>query len=252
MLSFLASIILTTVLSIDLIPKTMHEFELFATNLKESFPKDLIVNFKDGSWDVNKEEPVIIPMPVVELEEFKTFSKNLVVFDKNGTIDQIKELDSLILFNKENAIFRNENEEIISQPLANVPDFTLDEKVVNEGFDKIFNKILKYLPFIVPAGTLLFVFLFNYLGGVFLVAFIVGLILLVVSIFLKEKISFTSACKISLHSITIPIILQLFSSAFPNMNLLTPSRFFLLSFLTAVFFLYKMGEDLDLKKIEKD
>lgn len=248
-LSLFASLIFTTISSIVIIPRIMSETNLLTQNLKESFPKDLVIDFKEGSWEVNKEQPIIIPMPNVGPEAETYFSKNLVVFDENGTINQIEEMDTLILFNNENVIYKNENGELTARPLSSIPNFKLDESTINTGFDRI-SKFLKFMPYIIPIGIFIFVFLVNYLSGAFVVAIIVGLVLFVISSIIKRKISFSNACKISIHSMTIPIILQLVMTAFPEVGSYLPNWFLILNFMIAIFFRFKMEEEFDLKKIE--
>jgi hypothetical protein len=250
MLSLFASLLLTIFFSVTIIPETISGLRTISEDIKNIYPNDLEITFKGGSWETNKEEPVIFPMPNLGEESDAYVPQNLVVFDKNGTIDKIEEYDTFVLFNDENLIYRGEGGAITSQPLNSIPDVTLNQETVNEGVNNIY-KYLKFLPYILPFGILIFVFIFNYLGGALLYVVFIGLILFVVSLLAKNKVSFLNSVKIAIHSMTIPLILQLFTLFLPDINSYLPGWFFILSVGTGIFFMFKMREEADLKKIEK-
>ncbi len=90
MLSIFASIIYSLYASIRIVPQVTSTIEAMTVQIKENFPDDLIINFKDGGWEANKPEPIIIPAPSISHEEDTYLPDNLIVFDKNGTIDSLE------------------------------------------------------------------------------------------------------------------------------------------------------------------
>jgi hypothetical protein len=250
MLSFFASLIFTVFSSITIVPETISTTKYLSENAREIYPDDLVINFKDGNWETNKEQPVIIPMPSFDEQSIEYLPDNLVVFDKNGTIDKLGDFNTLVLINDENLVYQNQDGTITSQPLGSIPDFTLDKDTVNTGIDNIY-KYLKVLPYVLPLFTLIFTFLFNYLSGVLFNVLFVGVILYLISLISKAKISFGSAFKICIHAVTIPVLLQLLLVPFPQVSSYVPGWFAVFTLIASIYFMFKMREEADLKKIER-
>ena len=250
MLSFFASLIFSAFSSITVIPETISGIKSLAENTRKVYPEDLVINFKEGTWETNKEDPVIIPMPDLEEESKEYLPDNLVLFDKNGTIDKLDEFNTLFLFNNENIIYKNDGNAVTSQPLDFIPDLTLDAKTINSGIDKIY-KYLKVLPYVLPLFILIFTFLFNYLGGVLFNVLFIAIILYLVSLVAKVKIPFISTLKICIHAVTIPVLLQLVLIPFPQINSYLPGWFGIFTLIISIYFMFKMREEADFKKLDK-
>ncbi|MBW6441354.1 DUF1189 domain-containing protein [Patescibacteria group bacterium] len=250
MLSFFASLVFTIFTSVVIIPGMVSGIRSVSQSVKEVFPEDLVVIFKDGGWETNKEGPVVIPMISIDEQPQEYLPENIIVFDKEGTIDKLEEYNTLALLNNENIIYRNEGNSITSQPISNIPDFTLDKSTVDGGIDNLY-KYLRILPYVLPLFILLFTFLFNYIGGAFFSVLLIGLVLYVISLISKTKIPFVSAIKISIHAMTVPIILQLILIPFPEINSYIPGWFFISTLIISLYFMFKMEDTADLKKIDK-
>jgi hypothetical protein len=250
MLSFFASLLLTVFLSIVTIPQALSGLKSISQDIKNIYPEDLEITFKEGSWETNREEPVIVPMPDLGEESTGYVPQNLVVFDKEGTIDKIEEYDALVLLNGENIIYRGEGEVVTSRPLNTIPDVTLNKETVDQGINNLY-KYLKFLPYVLPLGILIFVFVFNYLGGALFYIIFIALVLYVITLITKNKIGLINSIKIAAHAMTIPLILQIFTIFLPEINSFLPGWFFILSTGITIYFTFKMREEADLKKIEK-
>jgi hypothetical protein len=79
----------------------------------------------------------------------------------------------------------------------------------------------------------------------------VGIILYFFSLILKMKISFGSALKICIHTVTVPVLLQLSLVPFPQVSSYLPGWFVIITLIISIYFMFKMREEADLKKIEK-
>lgn len=248
-LSFLASLLFSISLSIKAIPEVVSGIKSFSENVRGVFPDDLVINFKEGKWEANKEEPIVIPMPSFTQDSDKYIPSNIAVFDKAGTIDKLKELNTVVLINNENLIYMGEGDSITAQPINTIPDFTLDKVSVNTRIDTL-NTYAKAIPFLLPVIFLISSFVFNYFSvGVFN-TLIIGFVVYLVSIIKKNKIDFRSACKIGIHGMTLPIIIQLILITFTDLNMAVPGWFLILSIMISIFFMMKMNGNEDVKKID--
>lgn len=250
-LSFFASLVFTAFSSVTLVPEATSEIKAVSQNIRETYPADLTINIKDGAWETNKEDPVKIPMPAFGAEQTgEEIPSNLAVFDKNGTIDKLDDYNTVLLFNDENIVFKNETEAITAQPLSTIPDLTLDKETIDSLVDTI-NEYIKFLPFVLPVGVLLFIFIFQYVGGLPLVIVFIGVILYVISILTKKKIELSKAIQISIHAITAPVLFQLITVVIPQIDTYLPGWFFISSLGLSIYYMFKMRGEADLKKIEK-
>lgn len=246
MLSFLASVLTVAYMSINLIPNMTSEIKIFYQEAENIYPDDLTVEFKDGSWTANKEEPIFIKRPNLPVEA--DIPSNLVVFDKNGTIDKIKEYDTLAIVNSENILYGQDAELISTQPLKNIPNGTLNKEAVISKMSGL-NKLINFLPFILPIFLLIPVFLFGFLGGSLFNVFLAGIGLFIALLLNKRRIDFKSAFQISVHAATVPVLIRVFLTPFPEFNNYIPGWFLAMTIGIGLFFGFKM-EKTDLKKIE--
>lgn len=248
-LSFLVSVISVIGYSIIYLPKYISEINIAYQSIEEGFPEDFIIEFKDGSWSSNKEGPIIIKQ--IELGGDSKLPENLFVFDKEGTIEKIDEYNTMFLVNSENILYKTDVEGIVAQPLKNIPNGTLDKNLLNEKMQTI-DKVVELLPFLLPLALFIPTFLFEYVGGSIFIILLSALGVYVASISTKKKIDFKSAFQICIHASTIPMVVRAFSTLSPVVYdfILNWLLFIILAF--SLFFRFKMEEDTDLKKINKE
>lgn len=248
-LSFLVSVISVIGYSIIYLPKYISEINTAYQSIEEGFPEDLVIEFKNGSWSTNKEGPVIIKQ--IELGGDSKLPENLFVFDKEGTIEKIDEYNTMFLVNSENILYKTDAEGIVAQPLKNIPNGTLDKNLLNEKMRTI-DKVVELLPFLLPLALFIPTFLFEYVGGSIFIILLSALGVYIASISTKKKIDFKSAFQICIHASTIPMIVRAFSTLSPVVYgfILNWLLFIILAF--SLFFRFKMEEDTDLKKIDKE
>ena len=256
MLSLFLSIVSTIAISIVIIPTAKNFLIDSSKYLKESYPEDLTITFKEGKWETNKEEPILIPMPK---EVASTFSddedikipSNLIVMYKEGTINDLDELSTVFLMNEENIIYKEQDGKVVAQPINQIPDTELTKNEVNSFIDNLFQYI-KNLPYFLPVIILITLFIFKYvIGGLFTILWMGGVVF-VASFIIKKKLNYEAACRIVMHAITIPFIIQLLISGINfAFGLKIPNDWF--GFLTlglSLFFFAKMG-DVSLEKEEE-
>jgi hypothetical protein len=256
MLSLLLSTVLTLAISIVVIPTTKKFLVDFSGNLKNSYPEDLTVTFKEGKWDVNKEEPVLIPVPERVISQFPSdesvkIPSNIIVIDRKGTINDLDELNTFSLMNEENIIYKEQDGKVVAYPINQVPDTELTKENVDSFIDDLFQYI-KNLPYFLPIIILVTLFIFKYVIGGFFTILWVGFVVFIASFIIKKKLSYEAAFRIVTHAITIPFIIQILISGINFVfGLKIPNDWF--GFLTlgvSLFFFAKMG-DVSLEKEEE-
>ncbi|MFZ2663958.1 MAG: DUF1189 family protein [Patescibacteria group bacterium] len=207
MLSFLASLLFASFVSIKMIPETREGLRVGTEEIKKAYPDDLVVNIKDGSWSINKPEPYIIPLPEFSKTEENIGIDNIIVFYKQGTIDDFNNSKTFALVNESNILTREGSSGIKVYPIKDFPNVDVDKTKVVEGVDKVYGYV-KYVPFFLPLILLVGEMLFNYLGSKLIYILWISLAVYLLSLLKKSKVNFKSACRVGVHTMTIPIILE--------------------------------------------
>lgn len=248
-LSFLVSVISVIGYSIIYLPKYISEIKISYQSIEEGFPEDFVIEFKDGSWSSNKEEPVIIKK--IDLGKDNKLPQNLFVFDKEGTIEKIDEYNTMFLINSENILCKTDTEGVVAQPLKNIPNGKLDKNLLNEKMQTV-KKVIGFLPYLLPLALLIPTFLFEYVGGSIFIILISAVGVYIASISTRKKIDFKSAFQICIHASTIPMILRAFSTVSPVVYGFILNWLLFIILAVSLFFRFRMEEDTGLKKINKE
>ena len=248
-LSFLVSVISVIGYSIIYLPKYISEIKISYQSIEEGFPEDFVIEFKDGSWSSNKEEPVIIKK--IDLGKDNKLPQNLFVFDKEGTIEKIDEYNTMFLINSENILCKTDTEGVIAQPLKNIPNGKLDKNLLNEKMQTV-KKVIGFLPYLLPLALLIPTFLFEYVGGSIFIILISAVGVYIASISTRKKIDFKSAFQICIHASTIPMIVRAFSTVSPVVYGFILNWLLFIILAVSLFFRFRMEEDTGLKKINKE
>jgi hypothetical protein len=242
-LALLASILTTTAISIKLVPQSFKIFGDLVNSARSAFPDDLVFSIKSGEWTINRTEPFIVPLP--KLGEWEQDSgvknpTNLVVFDHNGTIEDLDNLDTLILFNKVNVLYREENK-ISVVPIKDLPDNIIN-KTEFDKFVSVFVSILKLFPVLMVLMIFVGVLVLNIVFRVFYFAWF-SLFVWLASKIIGNSLGYNESVRISIHSATLPLTLGTLFGFFDFVPF--PFWFGLVNLLFAVFVL------LDMKKFNK-
>ena len=227
-LTLFASLITTVIGAAIEIPKISREFRTFVQSAKNSYPDDLVFSIKNGEWSVNRPEPFIIAMPKdlensvatdkadgenndgTDLNSQET-PKNLVVFYGDGTIDDLKNLDTMAVVNRTNVIYRD-SEKISVYPIKNLPD----SKVDKAEFSKFVSKA-ESIAGVVGGFLIVVVVLFVFAGSLFAksVYFLAtGFVVWLINLAASTKLNFKNAIQVAIHTSTIPVIIETLAAIF--------------------------------------
>jgi hypothetical protein len=211
MLAICASLVVTAAITVRIGPEIYKFGNDLIPEINKAYPQDLEITAKDNAWSINKPEPYNIPTPEIAYEFFGRkdqglkMPSNVIVFDKNGTIDDLDKKDTLFLLNEKNMLARGENK-LEVYPIKDVPNGTFTYKEFLQ-ITKGIGDFLRLLPIvIVPCifGALLLIN-FSYRLVYLLV---VALALLVINLFTKINLKFGELYRISLHAMTLPLIID--------------------------------------------
>ncbi len=206
-LALFASIIATVRFAVPNIPKIKNGMNEIITELSQVYPDDLVIRAEGGMWEINKEEPYVIPNPKIFETEGADLPENLVVFDHSGTIDDLEEMNTFLVVNGANLITVNSQNRIEAYPLDSVPDGEMNKTVVLEAMDGL-RGLTKFVPVVVIAFVL-FATLFYFSIFRLAYAFLVGILLLAYGNIKGVRSTLGTYYKLAVHTMTLPITIEL-------------------------------------------
>lgn len=210
------------------IPLSMFNPENTATEITKLYPSDLVVALKDGKLAVNKPLPYVIAMPKGD-KNTSTSPVNAIVFESDAHIKsptQFSSYDTAILVT-ETSIYTQQSSsgEIKIYPIPKeTKDFVLDRKVISDAKDRFLaTPVIKqklYVPVILIGLFIAFIpfaFIFRLLTAFFYAiaaTFFAGL--LKQQALHGKSISFGKIWQVSLHTLTLPIVLAMITGFFSD------------------------------------
>jgi len=205
-LAFLSTVIITVFVSATVTPKAEEFVGNTLAEIKRIYPDDLEIWVENNEWYINKEEPFVVQLPMSM--RGAGIPTNLIVFDKEGTIDDFKNWDTFVLLNRANALIKGDNKmEVL--PLDDLPE----GKITRDNFDDLIvdiESLTEYAPHTIVFFTALITFIENFLLRAAYLA-IIGLFLLLYGVFTKANIKFSNLYQISIHTMTLPLLIKVLS-----------------------------------------
>ena len=214
-LATLATTLVTIKTAIPIIPQAKVGTETFFTQVENVFPQELAITVTDGQWQINQPEPYAIPAPKILLDEVELeyspgstpekFPANLIIFDHNGTIEDLENKDTVMVMNGANIIARG-GDKIEVYPLRDLPNGTLDRTDFDQFVEK-FRPMAKYVPaFVVGAiliGSVFYFFVFRMIYLLF-----VAVAFTVIASINRLVLPFNTLYKIAVHTFTLPLSIE--------------------------------------------
>lgn len=189
-------------------------------NTLDKLPKNLIININNGYLSTNQTMPILF---------WKENKKLIMVIDETATNEKINQYNSKLLLTSANIVYSDRSKSYIAIPYTKT-----DIKITKEEIIKIKSIILKVMPLIIALTSFYFIILNPFFITIFLSIYL-GLISLIAFLIYKsniKKITFKKVFQISLHAVTLPVIIYVVLMSFNNMilNILSSYIFLLLSF----------------------
>jgi hypothetical protein len=205
----LVSIISAIVISTAVIPLSRIALSDASINsLVELYPADLNLNIKDGVLSTNVIEPYKIG-PVFNDSELPKMDSMVVIDTKVTAVsfDSFKQYNTAVLLTKDSAVMMKDGGlQII--PLNSVTgEFNLNRQMI-AGFANSATPVLRKLVWFTP----LVVYLASFIANLFMLVtfFIFALIIWLVLILLKKSGGYMHAYRVTIHSMTLGVILSSF------------------------------------------
>ncbi|MCA9308047.1 MAG: DUF1189 family protein [Patescibacteria group bacterium] len=223
-LAVIASFLTAGVIAGRITPNIQDSMDKFIVDGKALYPQDLVITVKSGKLSINQPEPYIVKAPKftqslkqtsmeTHTERSDAIEKieleNLVVFDANGELKDLETYKTLAVINSTNIIVRDFDigRDVTNIfPIKDLPEGTFARKDF-ELFVQGAQNTLAYLPVFI-LGAMFFA-LFFYFGLMRLVYFLyVGGFVWLIGKIRGFDLLFTSAYKISLHTFTAVLALE--------------------------------------------
>jgi len=191
------------------IPNLKNTLDNVLLNVSKSVPDDFVLKIKDGKWELNKPDPFYIPIPeemkrYESKEDINTGIENSVVFYRNGVIEDLENMKTLVLVNDVNVIYRD-TEGIRAYPVENMPDSEINKEGISKYIDNAKIYVTVFLIAIVPVALIISFILISIYCLFYFPA--VSLLFLFIATIVKNKISYKESFQITAHTSTIPLIL---------------------------------------------
>ncbi len=222
------TIITTANFTIRIYPKVTAFVDKLPTEIAKFYPDELIISGKNNEWFINQPEPYAIKFPYIEqFKELDDLSmKNLVVFDKKGTMETFAEYDTLILVGNKFAYARDNNNKISATPLTEMPEGSFTKQTLLNIVTEI-TPTVRAIVGVTPVIIGLLYLLANTSVMVFY-TIILALLLLITSALFKRGLTYNEVFRIGLHAITLPWTIQILISLL-NVTIPIPLWFTLLA-----------------------
>ena len=189
-------------------PKLLKFINEQKPNILAIYPDNFEITSNNNEWNINQPEPFAIKMPdflKVEESEGVTNPENLIVFNREGTLNDFENANSLMLLNKSNLLVKS-TDKIEVNPLQDIPNGTFTKDMYTVAVDKIL-ELAKYIPvFMFLFLTVGFFFYFFVFRLVYLL--FVAVALVIINIFVKPDVEYKDLYRIALHAMTIPLLIE--------------------------------------------
>lgn len=189
-------------------------------NTLDTLPKNLIININNGYLSTNQTMPILF---------WKENKKLIAVIDESATNEKINQYKTNVLLTSTNIVFNDRLKNYTA-----IPYTKSDIKITKEEIVNLKSTILKVIPLIIALASFYFIILNPFFITIFLLIYLSFISLVAFLIYKSKikKITFKKILQISLHAVTLPVIIYMVLMSFNNMllNILSTYIFLLLSF----------------------
>ncbi len=220
LLIFLGLLIKTVLFSTNVIqsaPKVKAQLPLVKTQMLNAYPKELVVNIKNGEASTNVTEPYVISLQQV-IPQLTTDEKTmLLVIDTNASVENYPLHKSIFFLTKNSLVYPARNNSGTNSyevfPLSDVKEsITIDKSL----YDSIITQVLPFVdkvPQFMYGFAVAALFLFPILGGFAVLhgslfyLLLMTLVVLIVSKLMKRNFSYKALYKASMYGLTVPLVI---------------------------------------------
>lgn len=205
-LASLATVITTLSYSVRVTPVVRTTINSVLTQLETMYPDDLVLTSKDNSWEINQDQPYILAFPPMEKTESTDMPENFIVFDKEGTIDDIDTYNTFVLINEKNILVKG-TDRLESYPIRDIPNGEFSKGSLNQAITNVqsFVWLVELLIVVLLTFSIaIYQFAFRAIYLLFIGAFTWAL-----SQVAGTNYTYKQSLRLSIHTMTLPIVVEL-------------------------------------------
>lgn len=196
-----------------LLPK-VGQFQTDAKAFLENFyPSELTVSIQGGKLTTNVEEPYYVDFPDIDLGVKESSLEHLIAIDTKAQATDIEKYKSAVLLTSDAAVVRDDGGGYRLFPLSGMKQDLVLNKLIWGNIVDTLTPYFKYIPTALYLSIVLSILLipfvftaFSLFGRLFYLLF-ASLLLLLVARVMKKKLSYPQVYRISMHAITLPVLL---------------------------------------------
>jgi len=214
--SLLMALVATTYLSVSALPEINTFLKGAGSAVLGYFPDELEVVIKDGMASTNVPEPYFLKIPAelskdlgADMDVRDYGIENFLVIDTQldeVTLEDFQDYKTILLLSKK-TIMSYDDEQVVIQPLTDIPNFKIDKRVISS----LLSKITPYFRFANPLFIIsVFVGYFSFIfsAKMFYLSFAALLIWIVTKI-IKVDVGYKKAYQLGLHLLTASILYEI-------------------------------------------
>lgn len=195
------------------LPKIPDFINKVQEDAKNFYPKELIVKVVNGEVSTNVKEPYYL-----DLKEVK--DSHFITIDTKAKAEDLGKYNTLILITKTSIVTKDKETSYRIYPLnqLNKENEKLNVTINKRAYDAVVAKLLPYLKYLGPLAIGLIIFsilVWPLLGAsfslswkLFYLLFIAAIVWVVAKI-MRKKLAFSKIYQMSMHAVTIPVIIGL-------------------------------------------
>ena len=198
----LLALLTTIILSFTAIPKIKFFIDTMSKEILRYYPDELEIVIKKGKISTNVQEPYFIK---TSSDSKNILIENILVINTKApfSLENFKDYKTACLLTEENLVCYDENQTIKIRPLANVPDFKLNEPIVSS----FLTKIQPFFKLFYPLFILVF-FMVIFIASLWrmIYLFFGALLIWLVAKVRKVDIGYKKSYQIGLYLMTTPFL----------------------------------------------
>lgn len=200
------SIVSALNLSIRVTPAVRNTINTVLSQLETMYPDDLVIKSNNNVWEINKNEPFIIPFAKMDEVPQGDLPENFIVFYKQGTIEDLQKYNAFMLINEKNVILQS-TDKIESYPISDMPNGEFNKQSLKNAVANV-----RGLVGPIEVGIILimsfFIVLYNF-GFRAIYLFLIATFVWLLSMVAGSHYTYKQSYRISLHAMTLPVVIEL-------------------------------------------
>ncbi len=205
-LAMLLAVFMTITTTLPLLPKIQGFLKTLPETVMAVYPLDLVINIEKGVVSTNGVEPYYIDFPALHVEQASSSLLHLATIDTTSEVsmEQFLSYHSVFLLSQKSVVALDADEKLQIMSLGELTT-VIDAPHVRS----FLNSLQSYLVLVAPI-TVIVIFVGMCISFMAMLAYLLfdALLIYLMGKLLKEKWSYRDAYHLSLHAVTLPLLLS--------------------------------------------